>query len=219
MKHSSHLAKTIQINFDDFFRSLNNIQRLRQRHEECGRIPLAGPLVPSGARVMQGPGGPSNQHEESEGAALAIARTRRANGAPFPSPSPAIRVSVGITMCTLWLTAQPTPNPHRGTAGVSAAARLCAAAEHEPDLDLDREGAEDGGSESEAGPSSVVDLSLLPLSTLMRYVRHYSLSVPPECSKALLVTAVEEHFCGTVVDEVCTPPALIPAAPSPPPRA
>ena len=102
---------------------------------------------------------------------------------------------------------------------MSAAARLCAAAEHEPDLDLDREGAEDGGSESGAGPSSVVDLSLLPLSTLMRYVRHYSLSVPPECSKALLVTAVEEHFCGTVVDEVCTPPALIPAAPSPPPRA
>ena len=123
-------------------------------------------------------------------------------------------------MCNLWLSTQPTPNPHRGTAGVSAAARLCAAAEHEPDLDLDREGAEgDGGSESGAGPSSVVDLSLLPLSTLMRYVRHYSLSVPPECSKALLVTAVEEHFCGTVVDEACTPPALIPAAPSPPPRA
>jgi len=39
------------------------------------------------------------------------------------------------------------------------------------------------------------------MGTLMRYVRHYSLSVPPECSKALLVTAVEEHFCGTVVDE------------------
>ena len=155
---------------------------------------------------MQGPGGPSNQHEESEGAALAIARTRRANGAPFPSLSPATHVSVGSTMCTLWLTAQPTPNPHRGTAGVSAAARLCAAAEHEPDLDLDREGADaDGGSESGAGPSSVVDLSLLPLSTLMRYVRHYSLSVPPECTKALLVTAVEEHFCGTVVDEACTP--------------
>ena len=166
---------------------------------------------------MQGPGGPSNQHEESEGAALAIARTRRANGAPFPSPSPATRVSVGSTMCTLWLTAQPTPNPHRGTAGVSAAARLCAAAEHEPDLDLDREGAEDGGSESGAGPSSVVNLSLLPLSTLMRYVRHYSLSVPPECSKALLVTAVEEHFCGTVVDEACTPPGPDPrrAVPAP----
>jgi len=85
---------------------------------------------------------------------------------------------------------------------VSFAARLFAAAGNELDLDLDGEGpadAEDGS--EEAGPSSVVDLSLLPLSALMRYVRHYSLSVPPECNKARLVTAVEEHFCGTVVDE------------------
>lgn len=92
----------------------------------------------------------------------------------------------------------------RPNAGVSFAARLFAAAEHELDLDLDSEGpadAEDGSGGSEAGPSSVVDLSLLPLSALMRYVRHYSLSVPPECSKARLVTAVEEHFCSTVVDE------------------
>ena len=105
---------------------------------------------------------------------------------------------------------------------MSFAARLFAAAEHELDLDLDSEGpadAEDGSGGSEAGPSSVVDLSLLPLSALMRYVRHYSLSVPPECSKARLVTAVEEHFCSTVVDEarppVPSPPHATPAPPSP----
>eukprot|EP00964_Phaeocystis_antarctica_P131606 scaffold95535_cov52-Phaeocystis_antarctica.AAC.1 len=95
------------------------------------------------------------------------------------------------------------PSPHRARPSTFAA-RLFAAAEHELDLDLDSEGpadAEDGSGGSEAGPSSVVDLSLLPLSALMRYVRHYSLSVPPECSKARLVTAVEEHFCSTVVDE------------------
>lgn len=86
------------------------------------------------------------------------------------------------------------------------AARLFAAAEHELELDLDGEEQTDAdGSEGEAGPSSVVDLSLLPLSALMRYIRHYSVPVPPECSKARLVAAVEEHFCSTVVDEVLIP--------------
>lgn len=105
---------------------------------------------------------------------------------------------------------------------MSFAARLFAAAEHELDLDLDSEGpadAEDGSGGSEAGPSSVVDLSLLPLSALMRYVRHYSLSVPPECSKARLVTAVEEHFCSTVVDEARPPVPSPPHAPPAPPIA
>ena len=152
---------------------------------------------------MEGPGGLAAQQEEAEVAALAAARPRRPNGAPVAPLSPPIHVSVGSTMCTLWPTAQPHPNPHRVIAGVSLSARLFAAAEHELDLDLDGEGTADAedGSESGAGPSSVVDLSLLPLSALTRYVRHYSLSVPPECNKARLVTAVEEHFCSTVVDE------------------
>ena len=43
-------------------------------------------------------------------------------------------------------------------------------------------------------------------SALMRDVQHYKIAVPPEADIAWLVRAVEEHFCGTVVDEV----ALLP---------
>jgi len=91
--------------------------------------------------------------------------------------------------------------PRRSNAGVNMATRLFAAAEHELELDLDGADPADIEDGSEAGPSSVVDLSLLPLSALMRYVRHYSIPVPRDCNKARLVAAVEEHFCGTVVDE------------------
>jgi hypothetical protein len=167
---------------------------------------------------MEGPGGLAARQEEAGVAPLAAARPRRPNGAPVPPPPPPIHASAGSTMCTLWPPAQPHPKPHRVIAGVSFAARLFAAAGNELDLDLDGEGpadAEDGS--EEAGPSSVVDLSLLPLSALMRYVRHYSLSVPPECNKARLVTAVEEHFCGTVVDEARVPrPRPHPRHPRPP---
>ena len=164
---------------------------------------------------MEGPGGLAAQQEEAEVAVLAAARPRRPNGAPVAPLSPPIHVSVGSTMCTLWPTAQPHPNPHRVIAGVSLSARLFAAAEHELDLDLDGEGTADAedGSESGAGPSSVVDLSLLPLSALTRYVRHYSLSVPPACNKARPGPALEEHFCSTVVDEAR---ALSPPSPFPP---
>jgi hypothetical protein len=169
---------------------------------------------------MEGPGGLAARQEEAGVAPLAAARPRRPNGAPVPPPPPPIHASAGSTMCTLWPPAQPHPKPHRVIAGVSFAARLFAAAGNELDLDLDGEGpadAEDGS--EEAGPSSVVDLSLLPLSALMRYVRHYSLSVPPECNKARLVTAVEEHFCGTVVDEARVPRPPAPPPPTPPPPA
>jgi hypothetical protein len=81
------------------------------------------------------------------------------------------------------------------------ATRLFSAAESQLDLDLDGDEPVDGEESGEAGPSSVVDFSLLPTTTLMRYVQTYKIAVPPECEKARLVAAVEEHFCGTVVDE------------------
>lgn len=87
---------------------------------------------------------------------------------------------------------------------MNMATRLFSAAESQLDLDLDGDEPVDGEESGEAGPSSVVDFSLLPTTTLMRYVQTYKIAVPPECEKARLVAAVEEHFCGTVVDEVVT---------------
>jgi len=65
-------------------------------------------------------------------------------------------------------------------------------------------GEEDDG----AGPSSVVDFSLLSPPALMRYVKHYKLDVPASCDKARLVRAVEEHFSVQLVDEVRPPVRL-----------
>jgi len=90
--------------------------------------------------------------------------------------------------------------PRRPNAGTNMATRLFAAVESQLDLDLDSNEPA-SGEESGECPSSVVDFDLLPPTALMRYVQHYKIAVPPEADKARLVRAVEEHFCGTVVDE------------------
>ena len=97
-------------------------------------------------------------------------------------------------------------------AGTNMATRLFAAVESQLDLDLDSNEPA-SGEESGECPSSVVDFDLLPPTALMRYVQHYKIAVPPEADIAWLVRAVEEHFCGTVVDEVALLP--IPLGPAP----
>jgi len=91
--------------------------------------------------------------------------------------------------------------PRRANAGVNKVYDLFEAAKEEaPDLDEPNDaGEEDEG--SVAGPSSVVDFSLLSPPALMRYVKHYNIAVPESCDKQALVAAVEAHFCVQLVDE------------------